>query len=172
MFRPFRKCCKGYPACYTIIGIRRTLRAALGHAIREELISKNVAALTTLPSAGKTKKKRQQVAWSVDEARRFLEQVQDDPLYAAYVLILVFGLRRGEVLGLEWDCVDLDSEELPIARQLTRVGGQLLHRDKTKTDDSSASLPLLGLCISALKHRREAQEKAREKAGTRGRTQT
>jgi integrase len=160
------KCCKGYPARYTIIGIRRTLQAALGHAIREELISKNVVALTTLPSASKTKKKRQQVVWSVDEARRFLEHVQDDPLYAAYVLILVLGLRRGEVLGLAWDCVDLATDEIHIARQLTRVGGQLLHRDKTKTDDSSASLPLLGLCISALKQRRELQDQAREKAGT------
>ncbi|MEV3977946.1 hypothetical protein [Nonomuraea sp. NPDC049758] len=138
--------------------------AALGHAIREELISKNVAALTTLPSASKTKKKRQQVVWSVDEARRFLEHVHDDPLYAAYVLVLVLGLRRGEVLGLAWDCVDLDAEELHVARQLTRVGGQLLHRDKTKTDYSSASLPLLGLCVSALKLRRELQGQAREKA--------
>jgi integrase len=49
----------------------------------------------------------------------------------------------------------------------TRVGGQLLHRDKTKTDDSTASLPLLGLCISALKQRRELQDQAREKAGGR-----
>ncbi|WP_167521365.1 hypothetical protein [Microbispora triticiradicis] len=38
---------------------RRVLRSAVGNAVREELISKNVAALTTLPSANKTKKKRQ-----------------------------------------------------------------------------------------------------------------
>ncbi|MFG1696710.1 tyrosine recombinase XerC [Nonomuraea sp. NPDC049309] len=161
------KCCQSYPARYTIIGIRRTLRAALSHAIREELISKNVAALTTLPSTTKTKKKRLQIVWSVDEARRFLEHVRDDPLYAAYVLILVLGLRRGEVLGLAWDCVDLEGEEIHIARQLTRVGGQLLHRDKVKIDDSPTSLPLLGLCISALKQRREVQDQAREKAGDR-----
>jgi integrase len=74
------------------------------------------------------------------KARRFLEHVQGDPLYAAYVLILVLGLRRGAVLGPAWDCVNLANDEIHIARQLTRVGGQLLHRDKTKTDDSSASL--------------------------------
>jgi hypothetical protein len=40
--------------------------------------------------------------WTVDEARRFLEHLREaeDPLYAAYVLIVVLGLRRGEVLGL------------------------------------------------------------------------
>ncbi|MEQ4714850.1 site-specific integrase [Nonomuraea sp. B19D2] len=161
------QCCKSYPARYTIIGIRRTLRAALNHAIKEELISKNVAALTTLPSASKTKKRRQQAVWSVDEARRFLEHLRavDDPLYAAYVLILVLGLRRGEALGLTWTCVDLDAEELTIANQLTRVRRELLHRNTTKTDDSTASLPLLGLCITALQHRQHKQEKARKEAG-------
>ncbi|GGP02590.1 site-specific integrase [Nonomuraea glycinis] len=163
------KCCKGYPSRSTIAGLRRVLRSALGHALREEMISKNVASLTTLPSPSTTKKKRQHTAWTVDEARRFLEHLRevDDPLYAAYVLILVLGLRRGEVLGLAWDCVDLGGEQLWISRQLTRVGGRLLHRETTKTDDSTASLPLFGLCVSALRHRQRVQEEARKAAGDR-----
>lgn len=161
------KCCKGYPSRSTIAGIRRVLRSALGNAEREELISKNVAALTTLPSASKTRKKRQRVVWGVEEARKFLEHLRavDDPLYAAYVLILVLGLRRGEVLGLAWDCVDLGGEQLWISRQLNRVRGQLLHRETTKTDDSTASLPLLGLCVTALRHRQRTQDEARKAAG-------
>ncbi|OUC97439.1 site-specific integrase [Streptosporangium minutum] len=161
------KCCKGYPSRSTIAGIRRVLRSALSTAIREELIPKNVAALTTLPNPSKTKKKRQHVAWGVDEARKFLEHLraEDDPLYAAYVLILVLGLRRGEVLGLAWDCVDLGGEQVWISRQLNRVRGELLHRETTKTDDSTASLPLLGLCITALRHRQRTQEEARKAAG-------
>ncbi|GAA3520267.1 integrase [Streptosporangium album] len=161
------KCCKGYPSRSTIAGIRRVLRSALSNAIREELISKNVAALTTLPSPSKTKKKRQHVAWGVDEARKFLEHLraEDDPLYAAYVLILVLGLRRGEVLGLAWDCIDLGGEQVWISRELNRIRGELLHRETTKTDDSTASLPLLGLCITALRHRQRIQEEARKAAG-------
>jgi integrase len=160
-------CCKSFPARYTIIAIRRTLRAALNQVIREELISKNVAALTTLPSASKTKKPRPRMVWSVDEARRFLEHLReaDDPLYAAYVLILFLGLRRGEALGLTWNSIDVESEEVSITHQLTRVGGHLLHRDTTKTIDSEATLPLLGLCITALEHRRAKQAAAKQKAG-------
>ena len=46
--------------------------------------------------------------WTVDEARRFLEsdRSNSDPLFAGYVLMMVLGLRRGELLGLA--CEDLD----------------------------------------------------------------
>ena len=47
---------------------------------------------------------------------------------AAFVLILVLGLRNGEVLGLTWELVGLHAE-LYIGEQLQPVGGQLLRRD-------------------------------------------
>ncbi|TQS19885.1 site-specific integrase [Microbispora sp. KK1-11] len=163
------KCCKSYPSRGTIASIRRVLRSAIGQAVREELISKNVVALTTLPSASKSSKKRKHDTWSVDEARRFLEHLRavEEPLYAAFVLTLALGLRRGEVLGLTWDCVDLTGQELWISHQLNRVRGELLHRDTTKTEDSAASLPLPGLCVTALKHRRRVQDDARKDVGER-----
>ncbi|MFI6321565.1 tyrosine recombinase XerC [Nonomuraea sp. NPDC050556] len=161
-------CCQDTPSRGTIASIRRILRSALSNAIREELITKNVASLTVLPNPSKvTKKPRQHTTWSVDEARRFLEYLRsvDDPLFAAYVLVLLLGLRRGEVLGLVWSSIDFDGEELTIDHQLTRVGGRLLHRDNTKTEGSTAVLPLLGLCIAALQDRQEIQAAACKEAG-------
>lgn len=51
-----------------------------------------------------------------NEARQFLESANwdQDPLYVAYVLILVLGLRKGEVVGLPWSAVNLDRAELDI----------------------------------------------------------
>jgi integrase len=82
----------------TIKDLRTVLRSALSTAISDELIDKNVAALVKVPRL----RPRKVVAWSSDEARRFLESARadDDPLYAAYVLVL--GLRKGEVMGLTW----------------------------------------------------------------------
>jgi integrase len=106
------------------------LRSALTNAVTEEMISKNVAALIRVSKPRKRKVK----PWSVDEARTFLESARkaEDPLYAAYVLILVLGPRKGEVLGLPWKAVDLDTAEIDITWQLQRVRRRLLHR-QTKT---------------------------------------
>jgi hypothetical protein len=90
------------------------LLAAITHAVTEdELISRNVVALVRLPS-GRSRKVR---AWSVTEACQFLESARtgQDPLYVAYVLMLVLGLRRGEVLGLPWLNVHLDVNELDVS---------------------------------------------------------
>jgi integrase len=128
--------------------------------MREELISKNVAALIRV---SKPRKNRRVKPWTVDEAQRFLEFARSahDPLYAAYVLILVLGLRKGEVLGLTWELVDLDSGELFVGEQVQRVGGRLLRR-QTKTEASDAPLPLPNICVTALKIRKEQQERERE----------
>jgi hypothetical protein len=66
------------------------LRSALSHAISEELLTRNVASSVRMPKIRKAKHK----AWTGDEARIFLESAKadGDPMYAAYVMVLVLGL--------------------------------------------------------------------------------
>jgi integrase len=156
------RCCDATPSKRTVADLRTVLRSALSSAGREELITKNVASMIRLPA----RRRRKGKAWSSDEARTFLESVRGEgnSLYAAYVLILVLGLRKGEVLGLTWADVDLPAAELAIAWQLQRVRGELLHRE-TKTEASDATLPLPAICIAALQQRQAVQERAREAAG-------
>lgn len=134
--------------------VRDTLRAALTNAVGEELVARNVATVVRLP----TPRRRQRQWWSVEEARAFLESARRDrdPLYAAYVLILVLGLRRGEALGLTWPDVSFDAAEVHIRWQLQRADHQLRHRE-TKTPASAAVLPLPDICSTALKLRAERQ---------------
>jgi len=53
-----------------------------------------------------------------DQLLTFFETAKDDRLYAAYVLAATTGLRRGELLGLCWDCVDLKGGVITVQRQL------------------------------------------------------
>jgi integrase len=128
------------PSARTIRDLKTVLRSALSTAISEELIDKNVAALVKTPRV----RQRKGEAWTSDEARRFLESARDnrDSLYAMWVLILVLGLRKGEVLGLAWPAVDLDRSELTVEQQLQRVRRELLLREtKTEASDGVLALP-------------------------------
>ncbi|HEX3966037.1 MAG TPA: hypothetical protein VHZ03_56895 [Trebonia sp.] len=125
-----RCCALGSKYCCHQIASDRTIRdawvvlcSALTNAVTEELIPKNVARLVRVSKP----RRRAAKPWTADEARRFLESAKrdHDPLYAAYVLILVLGLRKGEVLGLPWSAVNLDAAELDIGWQLQRVQRQL-----------------------------------------------
>ena len=164
-----RRCCAAGHCCHQVVSARTlrdardTLRAALAHAvIEDELISRNSAGMVRLP----TPRSRKVRAWSVAEACAFLESARTghDPLYAAYILMLVLGLRRGEALGLLWSDVNLDTGELDVAWQLQRSGRQLHHRH-TKTGYSDAALPLPAICIAALKQQTEAQAAWQQNAG-------
>ena len=101
--------------------MRTVLGSALTRAMREELVSRNVARLVSLPP---DRPARQQ-PWSVSEALAFLQAARRDPLYPAFVLLLIYGLRRGEVLGLSWRDVDLDHDVLRVHQQLLRARGRL-----------------------------------------------
>lgn len=75
--------------------MRAVLRRALGQAERENLLRRNVAALSTPPrvrsGGGRT--------LTVEQARQLLVEVQGHRLEAAVTLLLGFGLRRGEGAG-------------------------------------------------------------------------
>jgi integrase len=157
-------CCQDYPSRRVIEGARNTLRAALNHAKREELLSRNVAELVTLPKARKKLQRRN--SWTVDEARRFLESSRrdNDPLYALWVLILVMGLRRGEAMGLVDDdsTIDEAAEEIGLEWQLGRAGGYpLTHKHQLKADGSAETLPLPPIVLAGLRIARQMQAERR-----------
>jgi len=125
--------------------MRTVLGSALTRAMREELVSRNVARLVSLPP---DRPARQQ-PWSASEALAFLQAARGDPLYPAFVMLLIYGLRRGEALGLSWRDVDLEHGVLRIHRQLLRARGRL-QLGPVKTNAGRRDLPLLGVARSAL----------------------
>lgn len=146
------QCCGQQISSRTLRDIRDCLRNMLNCAISEELTGRNVVIGVKLPAVRRRKGKR----WTSEQARTFLTSAREDgdPLYAAYVLVLVEGLRKGEVLGLPVDAVDFERNELVIGYQLQRVGGQFLHRE-TKTEGSDTTLPFPGIVGTALRARLE-----------------
>jgi integrase len=126
-------------------GTRTVLRAALNRAIREQLLTRNVASLTELP----TWERKKITPWSVDEANAFLRAATPSPWHLAYQLLITYGMRRGEVLGLRWKDLDLERGTLSIEQQLLRVAGELQF-GPVKTSAGRRTLPVLSRTRSAM----------------------
>ncbi|MFD7279889.1 tyrosine-type recombinase/integrase [Streptomyces sp. NPDC059862] len=139
----------------------RVLRSALSSACREELITRNVAKLVEPPRSDS----RELKPWSLDETLDFLAASRKDPLYAAFVLAIAMGLRRGEIVGLRWSDLDLDNRVLYVRQQTQRRRG-VLYDDDPKSRRRRA-VPLPALCIAPLRWHRMRQAAARAKAGER-----
>ncbi|MGW2890355.1 site-specific integrase [Streptomyces griseoruber] len=137
----------------------RVLRTAITAACRDELISRNVVQLVPAPRV----EPRELRPWSLDETLTFLEAARMDPLYTAFVLAVALGLRRGEILGLQWRDVDLDRRTLTVRTTLNR-GGKALYLDTTKNRRSRV-IPIPMMCVAPLRWHRMRQAERRAAAG-------
>lgn len=146
----------------TIQYVHATLRAALEDAVREEILEKNVAKLVRVPSPPQTERE----PLSVDEIKKLLKASENDRLHALLVVFAVLGMRRSEVLGLQWRDVDLSEGALMVRRGLQRVDGQL-QLLPTKTVRSRRTIPLPECVARALRIHRAAQDDERCELGDR-----
>jgi integrase len=85
-------------------------------------------------------------------------------LYPAFMLLLLYVLRRGEVLGLRWRDVDEDDGEIRIRQQVQRMRGELQLYSVT-TAAGRRDLPLLPVALTVLDLRRHAQAADRAELG-------
>lgn len=144
----------------TIQYMRAVLRRALGRALRWGMVARNVAELTDPPRV-----RREEIKpWTVEQAQAFLAAVKGDRLEALYALELTLGLRRGEVLGLKWEDLDLSKRTLTVRRTLQRVLGKL-QLGEPKTETSRRTLTIPRQLVAFLEAHQARQAADRLKAG-------
>jgi integrase len=143
----------------TIVLTLTVLSQALDAALREGTIPRNVAALVERPRQSKPEMRR----WTEDEMRTFLRTVSEHRLHAAWRLSL-YGLRRGEVMGLRWSDVDLDAPSLTVWQSRITVDGREVI-ETPKSARSARTLPLDDALAMALRALRTQQSKERLAAG-------
>jgi integrase len=131
---------KRTPSAATQRHVHKLIRNALADALRLELVTRNVAAQVKAPPMARQRRPDM----TVEDARRLMQVIQGERLEAFYVLALTTGLRRGELLGLRWSDVDLNSRQLHVRRALQRVAGELRFVEpKTSTSLRVVVLPKL-----------------------------
>ena len=113
-------------------------RSALEKAMRDGLIRVNPAIGCKLPP----KKAREMQVLDREELQRFLIQAQAEGYYELFLLDLATGLRRGELLALQWDDLDFKTGVLNVDKQVYEVNGELqFSKPKTKSSIRKIVLP-------------------------------
>jgi integrase len=129
--------------------LKETLSPALSQAMYEELLTRNVARLVKLPSH-----EREDIEpWTPSEVTRFFDAAKDHRWYPAFLLVALYGLRRGEVLGLRWSDIDVKASVIRVRQQVVRANG-VIHIGPLKTRAGRRDLPSLSVVSEELaKHR-------------------
>jgi integrase len=144
----------------TVHHIRKVLSAALTYAVRQELLTRNVARLVEL----KPYKPDEAEHWNIEETRKFLQEAKSDLLYPVFVLMALYGLRSGEVRGLRWCDIDFGKRLIHVRQQVQRIEGKL-EQVELKTDSSTRDEPLVSAAASVLLDRRARQAVQRATIG-------
>jgi integrase len=134
--------------------IHSTLRTMLSEAMREELIERNVAMVVRPPSVEHVEVQ----PWSTDEASRFLAASADHRMHALFAVGVALGLRKGELLALRWEDVDLEGGVVLHVRQnVQRLPEMGLVFGPPKSSKSRRTIPLPAASAKVLRSHRANQ---------------
>jgi integrase len=129
----------------TVRYIHAIVHRTLDQAVRWGLVSRNVADFTNPP----TPKRRQMKVYTPEQIKRFLATAQEDRLYPLWTLTLGCGLRRGEVLGLHWEDVDLERGVIHIRFAVQQINN-IPTLTEVKTTSSRRSIPVPQFALTPL----------------------
>ena len=140
----------------TVHHLRAVLRAALSAAMREGILTRNVAALADPPRVPE----RAPTILTASQAQRLIAATATERDFPLWVLALATGARQGELLGLHWDDFDPELGELRIARTLQRVrGAWVFGEPKTSRSRRTLLLPTVAIAALARQHAQQLTER-------------
>jgi integrase len=131
-------------ASATLAGIRTRIRAVIREAVADGEMSNDVTVSVKRVKVSKTE--HPGIALDFDQAARFheigdaLHMAGMARLWPALFLCVSIGLRRGEVMALQWQDVDFTSSTLTIRRNLTTSSKGVYLKDCAKTEASNRDI--------------------------------
>ena len=134
------------------------------YAVQMEVLNRNPCTNVKVP---KGEKKEKQI-YTLEEVEQILTYLNQEPLMfrTFFTLELNTGLRRGEMLGLEWKDLDWDQGIISVRRTSNYTPSEGLYTDTTKTPKSQRSLKLPDLVMDLLRELKAKQEHDRIEIGS------
>ena len=145
---------------HTVFGMHRMLHRSLGQAVKWQLIPYSPSDAVKPPRPGNAPMQ----VWDREQVRTFLAGIAGHPLEALWTLAVFIGMRKGELLALHWDDIDLQGRNLTVRYTLTKE-----HEGWGIGEPKSAAgrrrIGLTTAVVSALRSHRAAQVARRLQLG-------
>lgn len=142
----------------TVKNVHGVLHHALKQAVRLGYMRMNPTEACTLPRIEKAKIE----PLDAPEIKRLLDVLSDDVYSDVFRVDIFTGMREGEILGLQWSCVDFDRGTITIEKQLSRprVKGEEYRFTSLKNDKPHTVQPApFVMQILKRQHRRQAEQR-------------
>ena len=121
----------------TVRNINQVISSAMDFAIDQKLISTNPTNGCALPRL----EHREMKTIPAEHLAAFLHEAKESGVFELYYIELATGLRRGELLGLKWEDIDLEQSVIHVRRQIARINGEVVEAPlKTKNSYRSVSI--------------------------------
>lgn len=140
----------------TVGHAHRLLHTALARAAAGQVVFRNVAAAIKAPKVADS----EVVILQAGQITDVLGKLRDHALYPIVVVALGTGLRRGEILALRWQDVDLEGGALRVERSLEETKAGLRFKSP-KTKHGRRTVPLPPSVVETLRAHRRAQAELR-----------
>jgi integrase len=135
----------------TVGYIHSIIRRALNQAVSWGLIFRNPTDSVTPPRPAISPPE----TLSPEQAKLFLASIEGHRWYPLYVLALMTGMRKGELLGLQWEDVDLQRGTVSVTHTVQAIGGRTVFGEP-KTARGRRTIALPRVAVSVLEEYRQA----------------
>ena len=133
----------------TVRNIHQMICSAYNLALEQRLVTKNPTQGCALPKV----EHKEMKTLPIEQLTSFLREAKESGVFEMYYVELATGLRRGELLGLKWEDIDLEKGNLRVKRQIARINGEV-EEAPLKTKNAYRTLPLAEDTIQVLKQQR------------------
>ena len=130
----------------TVRNINQVISSAMDMAIEQKLILSNPTEKCALPKV----EHKEMKTLPAEQLAAFLREAKESGVYELYYLDLATGLRRGELLGLKWEDIDLEQGIIHVRRQVARIDGEV-KEVPLKTKNSYRNIAISQDAIEMLK---------------------
>ena len=139
------------------------ISTVIDYAIKMDMLTANPCRRVTIPKGSKKERK----ILTMEETEKFFALLQTAPLkYRAFFTLDIYsGLRRGEMLGLEWKDIDFETGVIHVQRTSNYTKEKGIYTDTTKTESSVRYVKVPMEIIEILRLYKAEQDDERVKMG-------